>query len=68
MMRIPMIPRSVLAACATLSIAQAAPPAAFFEQHCYDCHGADTHKGNLDLTACRAAFKRGQMLASKREQ
>lgn len=24
---------------------------AFFEKHCYECHDAETHKGNLDLTA-----------------
>ena len=28
----------------------AAPPSAFLEQHCYDCHDADTKKGDLDLT------------------
>jgi len=28
----------------------AAAPAAFFEQHCYDCHDAETKKGDLDLT------------------
>jgi mono/diheme cytochrome c family protein len=30
---------------------QAAPPVPFFEQHCADCHDADTKKGGLDLTA-----------------
>jgi hypothetical protein len=29
----------------------AAPPAAFLEQHCYDCHDTDTKKGDLDLTS-----------------
>ena len=29
----------------------AAPPTAFLEQHCYDCHDAETKKGDLDLTA-----------------
>jgi len=53
-MRILMISRSLLAACAMLSLAQAAPPTAFFEKHCYDCHDADTQKGNLDLTALPA--------------
>ncbi len=28
----------------------AAPPSAFLEQHCYDCHDAETKKGDLDLT------------------
>ena len=29
---------------------------AFFEKHCIDCHDADTHKGNLDLTALKPDF------------
>ena len=33
-----------------------AEPVAFFEAHCYDCHDADTHKGNLDLTALKRDF------------
>lgn len=31
----------------------AADHAAFFDAHCIDCHDADTHKGNLDLTALK---------------
>lgn len=30
--------------------------ATFLEQHCYDCHDADSHKGNLDLTKLKADF------------
>ncbi len=33
-----------------------AEPAKFFEAHCYDCHDADTHKGNLDLAALKRDF------------
>jgi len=29
---------------------------AVFEQHCYDCHDAETKKGNLDLTALKTDF------------
>jgi hypothetical protein len=29
----------------------AAPPSGFLEQYCYDCHDAETKKGDLDLTA-----------------
>ncbi len=36
--------------------AQAADPAKFLETHCYDCHDADKHKGNLDLTALKQDF------------
>ena len=28
----------------------------FFEDHCYECHDADTKKGNLDLTALKTDF------------
>src|SRR2546428_7563193 len=28
----------------------------FFDEHCTDCHDADTHKGNLDLTALKQDF------------
>ncbi|HSU66357.1 MAG TPA: DUF1592 domain-containing protein [Tepidisphaeraceae bacterium] len=29
---------------------------AFFEKHCFDCHDADTRKGNFDLTALKQDF------------
>ena len=32
-------------------ILSAVEPTAFFEQHCYDCHDAESKKGGLDLTA-----------------
>ncbi len=32
-------------------VLSAAGPAAFFEQHCTDCHDAESKKGGLDLTA-----------------
>lgn len=32
------------------SLAAAQPGAEFLEQHCYDCHDAETKKGKLDLT------------------
>ena len=32
-------------------VAPAAVPGSFLEQHCYDCHDAETRKGDLDLTA-----------------
>jgi hypothetical protein len=33
--------------------AEAAPPGKFIESHCVSCHDADTHSGNLDLTALK---------------
>ena len=36
---------------APLAALHASDKAAFFEQHCYDCHGADEKKGGLDLTS-----------------
>lgn len=43
----------IIAWVATLAAvsARAAAPAAFFAQHCTDCHDAETKKGGLDLTA-----------------
>jgi len=43
----------IIAWVATLAAvsAQAAGPAAFFEQHCTDCHDAAEKKGGLDLTS-----------------
>ena len=38
-------------------VAQAATDrAAFFSQHCTECHDKDTKKGNLDLTALKSDF------------
>jgi hypothetical protein len=31
-------------------------PAAYFSQHCVECHDAETKKGNLDLTALKPDF------------
>ncbi len=36
----------------TLSAADL-PEAAFFKNHCYECHDADVHKAGLDLTALK---------------
>jgi hypothetical protein len=38
------------------ALAWPAEPKAFFEDHCFECHDADTRKGNLDLTALKADF------------
>jgi hypothetical protein len=59
----------------------AAPPTAFLEQHCYDCHDAETKKGDLDLTALTIdaqhldllikvhdAVERGEMPPKKKKQ
>ncbi|WP_395750595.1 DUF1592 domain-containing protein [Prosthecobacter sp.] len=49
-----------------LSSASGAPPAAlkpFLEQHCYDCHDADTKKGGLDLDALPADLRSPETLA-----
>jgi hypothetical protein len=34
-----------------ISSSFAAPPTAFLEQHCFDCHDSETKKGGVDLTA-----------------
>jgi Protein of unknown function (DUF1587)/Planctomycete cytochrome C len=41
---------SLLFLLGTLAFAE---PAAFFEQHCYDCHDSDTKKGNVDLSSLK---------------
>lgn len=59
----------------------AAPPTAFLEQHCYDCHDAETKKGDLDLTTLtfdaqhvdllikvHDAVERGEMPPKKKKQ
>jgi hypothetical protein len=59
----------------------AAPPAVFLEQHCFDCHDADTKKGDLDLTGLtfdaqhldllvkvHDAVERGEMPPKKKKQ
>jgi hypothetical protein len=59
----------------------AAPPTAFLEQHCYDCHDAETKKGGLDLTTLAIdaphldllikvhdAVERGEMPPKKKKQ
>ena len=38
------------------SAAARADSNAFFEKHCFECHDADTRKGNLDLTALKPDF------------
>jgi len=67
-------------ACLSTSLL-AAPPSAFIEQHCYDCHDADTKKGDLDLTSLTLdaqhldlwikvhdAIERGEMPPKKKKQ
>ncbi|MEA3210709.1 MAG: hypothetical protein QOE70_3766 [Chthoniobacter sp.] len=45
------------ALCCLAATARAQPALeAFFEAHCYDCHDADTKKGDLDLTALKPQF------------
>ena len=59
----------------------AAPPTTFLEQYCYDCHDAETKKGDLDLTALsfdaqhldllvkvHDAVERGEMPPKKKKQ
>jgi hypothetical protein len=59
----------------------AAFPSAFLEQHCYDCHDAETKKGDVDLTALtfdaqhldllvkvHDAVERGDMPPKKKKQ
>ena len=41
----------LLFACLLSTSLLAGPPTAFLEQNCYDCHDAETKKGELDLTA-----------------
>jgi mono/diheme cytochrome c family protein len=68
-------------ACLLCTSLLAAPPIAFLEQHCYDCHDAETKKGDLDLTALsfdaehldllvkvHDAVERGEMPPKKKKQ
>lgn len=68
-------------ACFLATSLLAAPPMAFLEQHCYDCHDAQTKKGDLDLTALsfdaqhldllvkvHDAVERGEMPPKKKKQ
>jgi hypothetical protein len=70
-----------LLACFLATSLLAAPPTAFLEQHCYDCHDAETKKGDLDLTALafdaqhldllvkvHDAVERGEMPPKKKRQ
>ena len=70
-----------LLACLLSTSLLAAPPTAFLEQHCYDCHDAETKKGDLDLTALTIdaqhldllikvhdAVERGEMPPKKKKQ
>lgn len=74
------MPRFLLA-CLLSTTLLAAPPTAFLEQHCYDCHDAETKKGDLDLTALTMdaqhvdllikvhdAVERGEMPPRKKKQ
>jgi hypothetical protein len=47
----------LLIACASASSAE---PSAYFVAHCTECHDADMHKGNLDLTALKQDFSDGE--------
>ncbi|MFN7561366.1 MAG: DUF1587 domain-containing protein, partial [Prosthecobacter sp.] len=73
--------RQILLTCLFATSLFAAPPAVFLEQHCYDCHDAETKKGDLDLTALRFdaqhldllvkvhdAVERGEMPPKKKKQ
>lgn len=64
-----------------LCLLSAGEPSAFLEQHCYDCHDADTKKGGLDLMALTLdaqhldlwikvhdAVERGEMPPKKKKQ
>jgi hypothetical protein len=46
----------LIALCLVSSSSALATPTAFFDQHCFDCHDADTKKGNFDLTALKPDF------------
>ena len=72
--------RSLLACLLSTSLL-AVPPTVFLEQHCYDCHDAETKKGDLDLTALtfdaqhvdllvkvHDAVERGEMPPKKKKQ
>ena len=56
----------IIAWVATLAAvsAQAAGPAAFFEQHCTDCHDAAEKKGGLDLTSLALKLDDGANFAT----
>jgi hypothetical protein len=67
--------------CLVSSTLLAAPSAAFLEPHCYECHDAETRKGDLDLTALTMdaqhldllikvhdAVERGDMPPKKKKQ
>lgn len=46
------------------SVASAADPIAFLDQHCIECHDADVKKGGLDLTALETEFADGESFAT----
>jgi len=45
----------------------AAHPTAFPEQHCYDCHEAETKKDDLDLTALMMGAQHVHLLIKVRD-
>jgi Protein of unknown function (DUF1592)/Protein of unknown function (DUF1588)/Protein of unknown function (DUF1585)/Protein of unknown function (DUF1587)/Protein of unknown function (DUF1595)/Planctomycete cytochrome C len=47
---------SLLLPALTASLFSAAPPNVFLERYCYECHDADTKKGDLDLTSLKQDF------------
>ncbi len=70
-----------LFACLLSTSLLAAPPTVFLEQHCYDCHDAETKKGDLDLSGLTLdaqhldqwikvhdAVERGEMPPKKKKQ
>ena len=70
-----------LFACLLSTSLLAAPPSAFLEQQCYECHDAETKKGDLDLTGLTMdaqhldllikvhdAVERGEMPPKKKKQ
>lgn len=40
-----------------------ADPTSFFQKYCFECHDADTQKGNLDLTALKPNFTDRELFA-----
>ena len=54
--RIASVAALALAFGAALQASHATSPAEFLDEHCTSCHDADTHKGNLDLTALKQDF------------
>ena len=48
----------------TASLSKAADSQPFLEQHCYDCHDAETKKGGLDLATLQTDFANPKVFAA----